>query len=113
LSSNLFLLILGQSLYVGSVTLFQINWYSLRQSITPKDYLGRVSGACRGIAYFGASLGSFLGGFLLAKISVSNLFLINGSLVIFVALITMLSKLRYTDTIENLDVMEEPKVNKL
>lgn len=114
LSDNLLLLILGQGLYVGSVTLFQINWYSLRQSITPKDYLGRVSGACRGIAYFGASLGSFLGGFLLTKVSVSNLFIINGSLVILISLITMISKLRYTDKIEDFNIVDETtKIHKL
>ncbi|MEH6889648.1 MFS transporter [Bacillus sp. JJ864] len=113
LSNNLILLIIGQSLYVGSVTLFQINWYSLRQSITPKDYLGRVSGACRGIAYFGASIGSFLGGFLLKKISVANLFLINGSLVVLIAFIAMISKLRYTDTVEDFHTAETTEVHKL
>lgn len=87
-SAGIFSLILSQALYSGAITLFQINWLSLRQTVTPPNMMGRVSGTCRGIAYFGASIGAFLGGFLLKRFDVSDMFIINGGLVILIAVLT-------------------------
>ena len=99
LSNGIAMLIVGQAVYMGAITLFQINWYSLRQTVVPKDMIGRVSGVCRGIAYFGASIGAFTGGMLLTKFTPSELFLIDGCAVFVISLLAMMGRLFRTDTV--------------
>lgn len=59
------LLVLGQVLFSGGLTIFSINQISLRQAITPPGLLGRVNATRRtsvfGIIPIGALLGGFLG----------------------------------------------------
>jgi MFS family permease len=90
LSSSLLVLAVAQALYTGALTLYTISWRTLRQTVTPNSMIGRVSGVSRGIAYTGASLGGFLGGGLLRAFTPTELFVIDGAIVILVAIVTLL-----------------------
>ncbi|WP_018922947.1 MFS transporter [Salsuginibacillus kocurii] len=105
LSFNLITLLIAQAIYVSSVTLYTINWRSLRQTVTPDNMLGRVSGVCRGIAFGGASLGGFLGGIFLSMITVSTLLMISGVIVISIALISIIK----ANDFKNINISEENK----
>lgn len=76
-----------QSLYAATLALYVINWRALRQEITPPGLRGKVAGACRGIAYAGASIGAIIGAALLSRINVPDLFLLDGALVGLIALV--------------------------
>ncbi|SDH86845.1 Transmembrane secretion effector [Alteribacillus persepolensis] len=91
LSSNLLFLLMSQGVYTAAVTLYTINWRTLRQAITPESKIGRVSGVCRGIAFLGASAGGFLTGIVLTILTPSTLFLIEGICVIGLAFIIFVS----------------------
>ena len=93
LSGSLVTLILAQGMYMGSITLFTINWRSLRQEITPRNMIGRVSGVCRGIAFAGASIGGFVGGITLAHINHSTLLVVEGLLIFLLSMSVIKSPL--------------------
>jgi len=84
----------AQGLYTGAITLYNINWRTLRQEITPPSMLGRVSGACRGVAYSGASMGGWIGAILLTKYVPANLFVGNGLAIFAISFLALLSPLR-------------------
>jgi predicted MFS family arabinose efflux permease len=58
------LLVLGQLLCSGGLTVFSINQISLRQAITPPSVLGRVNATRRALVFGIIPVGSLLGGFL-------------------------------------------------
>lgn len=102
LSQNIYFLVLSQSLYLVAITNFQINWKSLRQEITPHHLMGRVSGACRAIAYTGASFGAFFSSSLIDKYSVQFLFVGQGLCIVTVAIVVGIwspLRLKLLDTI--------------
>ncbi len=86
-SENIYSLMAAQSLYLLAITNFQINWKSLRQEITPMHLLGRVSGACRAIAYTGASVGAFVSSALIHQMNANSMFVVQGLLIASVALL--------------------------
>jgi MFS family permease len=94
-STNIILLLLMQFIYMGCMTLYTINWRTLRQEITPESMLGRVSGVSRGIAFSGASIGGFLSSFVISKFPTSTLFLIQGLFVMFIGMIAITSPLSH------------------
>jgi hypothetical protein len=70
----------------GAATTFNVTWRTLRQRVAERAMLGRVAGACRGIAYGGAALGALCNAGLLALgVPVTTLFTIEGILVTTVA----------------------------
>ncbi|MEK5066800.1 MFS transporter [Cytobacillus sp. FSL R5-0596] len=94
-STNIILLLLMQFIYMGCMTLYTINWRTLRQEITPESMLGRVSGVSRGIAFSGASIGGFLSSFVISEFPTSTLFLIQGLFVMFIGMIAITSPLSH------------------
>jgi predicted MFS family arabinose efflux permease len=58
------LLVLGQVLFSGGLTIFSINQISLRQAITPPGLLGRVNATRRAVVFGIIPIGSLLGGIL-------------------------------------------------
>lgn len=105
LSINIYMLILAQFIYMGCMSLYTINWRSLRQIITPNNMMGRVSGVCRGIAYLGSSLGGFLSGVLLTKYNPSVIFIIQGLLIIIFAIFAYRSPLyRSTEVLKETNI---------
>lgn len=86
-SENIYSLAAAQSLYLLAITNFQINWKSLRQEITPAHLIGRVSGACRAIAYTGASVGAFVSSALINQLNANSMFVVQGLLIASVALL--------------------------
>jgi MFS family permease len=91
LSTSIAGVLLAQTIYTGALTLYTINWRTLRQAVTPNTMIGRVSGVCRGIAFAGASVGGFLGGVLMARFVPAELFIIDGLIVVIIAFIAVLS----------------------
>ncbi|HEU4964387.1 MAG TPA: MFS transporter [Bacilli bacterium] len=103
LSSHMAVLILAQGVYMGAITLFTINWRTLRQEVTPKDMIGRVSGVCRGIAFAGASLGGFLGGVTLTYVHHATLLVIEGVIIALVSLTALRSPLVQSHDVAELE----------
>ncbi|MGB8955743.1 MAG: MFS transporter, partial [Tumebacillaceae bacterium] len=94
LATNLVMLTIAQACYMGALTIYTINWRSLRQTVTPGNMIGRVSGVSRGIAYTGASIGGFIGGYLLLHLTAASVFVIDGLIVCLVALTALLGSMR-------------------
>jgi hypothetical protein len=94
LSTGIAGIAIASGILTGAVTLYNINWRTLRQAITPANMIGRVSGACRGVAYSGASLGGWIGGILLMRYVPANLFVINGVAILAISMLAAFSPLR-------------------
>jgi MFS family permease len=88
LSPRLYLVVAFQMLYAGATTVFNVTWRTTRQLATPANLLGRVIGACRGIAYVGAAVGGLISATALSiGVRPKELFVIDGILVAFLAIV--------------------------
>lgn len=67
-TSTLFTIVLGQILVSATTVTYTVYWRSFRQAVCDPALLGRVSGACRSIAYAGAFAGALLSSLLLGLV---------------------------------------------
>ncbi|MFD0386406.1 hypothetical protein ACFQ2B_40120 [Streptomyces stramineus] len=73
----------GQVVLTVFLVIYTVYWRAFRQSICAPRFLGRVSGACRAIAYTGTFLGSLISSMVLGLVSdVASVFLGIGALTI-------------------------------
>ncbi|MBB5937837.1 hypothetical protein [Streptomyces zagrosensis] len=61
--------ICGHAVLTVFIVVYTVCWRAFRQSICDPDLLGRVSGACRAIAFTGAFVGTLLAGLILGLVS--------------------------------------------
>ncbi|GAA2325829.1 MFS transporter [Streptomyces kunmingensis] len=76
LSDSVVLITCAQAAFVSAMLVYTVYWRAMRQANVPSAFLGRVSGACRAIAFGGSFLGS-----------VVSYFLLNGILAVDIALL--------------------------
>ncbi|MFE6892003.1 MFS transporter [Streptomyces sp. NPDC057694] len=65
LSDSVLLIACAQASFVSAMLVYTVYWRAMRQAHVPPGFLGRVSGACRAIAFGGAFLGSVVSYLLL------------------------------------------------
>ncbi|MFK4221387.1 MFS transporter [Streptomyces sp. NPDC020880] len=83
-TSGLFTVVLGQMLVSATTVSYTVYWRSFRQSVCDPALLGRVSGACRSIAYAGAFIGALLSSLLLDLVDDVALLLLYSGLTVAV-----------------------------
>ena len=81
---------LGLAINLGGVALYTTHWRLLRQRVTPKSWIGRVSGLSRSLAYSGYIIGGIVGLFVLPYVRLPQLTLFCSTGVVGVALVTLI-----------------------
>ncbi len=87
-------------LLVGATIVYTVHWRTYRQEIVPPEQLGRVSAACRSIAYSGVVVGTLVVGLLQdAGVSTGPL-LVGGGLLCLAGTGVVAARLRQADRLQ-------------
>ncbi|WP_082344085.1 MFS transporter [Sulfobacillus thermosulfidooxidans] len=84
------LVVVGQALYLGGVTVYTTFWRALRQQQTDARWIGRISGLSRSSAYTGSVLGGIMGLWLLHFFAVPQITAAAGFIVMVFGLFSLL-----------------------
>ncbi|OLZ08127.1 MFS transporter [Sulfobacillus thermosulfidooxidans] len=84
------LVVVGQALYLGGVTIYTTFWRALRQQQTDARWIGRISGLSRSSAYTGSVLGGIMGLWLLHYFAVPQITRVAGFIVMGFGLFSLL-----------------------
>ena len=87
-------------LLVGATIVYTVHWRTYRQEIVPPEQLGRVSAACRSIAYSGVVVGTLVVGLLQDAGVSSGPLLVGGGLLCLAGTGVVAARLRQADRLQ-------------